>query len=380
MQDLPGEPVPPDPAPRRRWPQGAPGTSRLKLGVGFGTLERGNGKPIQRESFAGPGPEVDLKLPLPRVFGDRGQRGGRPCRPTGASPQASAAEARTIMARGTRERDSLCDGQHTVSSQLRRRDAISRFSSATPTMRTSPSSSRRVIVSLKMFTLTTFSRPCAVRRVRPSRGEPAARLDVALVLVHQAAHEASAAPRDLRRVQGEALVLGELQAYRLELREPRRAAQLAPAPPHAPQQRGLVAHADLLQFDTGAEGARQVAHERAKVHPLLGGEVHDQLATIELPLGLGDLHLEAVAGHMPARLPPGPPFVLHLVPGAANLVVPRHAGGCAASASGWRTPPEDEHLRSAMLPTAVTCPRSSPRSACTMTQSPGARSSPSNRK
>ena len=70
----------------------------------------------------------------------------------------------------------------------------------------------------------------------------------------------------------------------------------------APEQRGLVAHADLLQFDARSEGAGQVAHELPEVDSFLCSEVDNQLVAVELPLGLGDLHLELVLGYELAGL------------------------------------------------------------------------------
>src|SRR6185436_16040477 len=63
--------------------------------------------------------------------------------------------------------------------------------------------------------------------------ERAAELDVRLVLVAEAALEAPAHPRELRRVERQALLLRHLDRDRLELLQPRRAAQLPPAGPDA---------------------------------------------------------------------------------------------------------------------------------------------------
>src|SRR5262245_37549822 len=58
-------------------------------------------------------------------------------------------------------------------------------------------------------------------------------LGVRLVLVAEAALEASAHAGELRRVQGEPLLLRHLDRDCLELVQPRRAAELAPAGAHA---------------------------------------------------------------------------------------------------------------------------------------------------
>src|SRR5256884_4384910 len=128
-------------------------------------------------------------------------------------------------------------------------------------------------------------------------GEAFARLHVEVVLVAEAAEQAPAAARDLRRVERQVLILGERQAYGPELRQPARAAVLAAAPAHAVEPFGFVARPDLAQLDARVEQARQVPHQRAEVHALLGREVDRELLLVPLPLGIGDLHREIVLAH-----------------------------------------------------------------------------------
>lgn len=61
-----------------------------------------------------------------------------------------------------------------------------------------------------------------------------------------------------------------------------RAAERTAADAEAAEHFGLVAHADLTQLDAGAEHAREVAHELAKVHAPLGGEEEHDLAPSKL--------------------------------------------------------------------------------------------------
>ncbi len=77
-----------------------------------------------------------------------------------------------------------------------------------------------------------------------------------------------------------------------------------PQRPTPAEPRRLVAHADLAQLDPGAEGRRQVAHQLAEVDPLLGGEVDGELVAVPLPLGVADLHQQAVGPH-PLDAPSG---------------------------------------------------------------------------
>src|SRR5207249_2919353 len=85
------------------------------------------------------------------------------------------------------------------------------------------------------------------------------------------AMQSPASSRDLRRVEGEVLVLGERQAHRPQLRQPAGAAVLAAAAAHPVEPLGLVACADLPQLDARVKQAREVPHQGAEVHPLFGG-------------------------------------------------------------------------------------------------------------
>jgi hypothetical protein len=134
-------------------------------------------------------------------------------------------------------------------------------------------------------------------------GEALALLDVEVVFVAQRTHQAAARAADLRRVQREVLVLGDVQVHRAELGEPGRRAVLAAAAADAREALGLVAHADLLELDARAEVRGQVAHEGAEVDALLGREVERELAAVPLPLGVGDLHGERVQPHALGALP-----------------------------------------------------------------------------
>src|SRR5690606_1417754 len=169
----------------------------------------------------------------------------------------------------------------------------------------------------------------------PGRANPAAlareaapRLDVRLVLVHQAAHQTAATSADLRRVERQPLVLRELERYRLQLGEPRRAAQLSAAAAHAAEQRGLVPHADLLQLDPGAERTREVPHELTEVDALLGREIDDELVAVELPFGFRHLHAELVLLYERASLHADPVLVVPERVEPPHLVgpcLPQHA-------------------------------------------------------
>ena len=109
-------------------------------------------------------------------------------------------------------------------------------------------------------------------------------LDVVGVLVDEAALEAAALARDLRRVEREVLILRHLDRDGRELRQERRAAELAPARADAAHHLGLVAHAHLAHLDARVNAAREVAHEVAEIDALLGREVERRAvaATVQL--------------------------------------------------------------------------------------------------
>ena len=149
-------------------------------------------------------------------------------------------------------------------------------------------------------------------------GEAPAGGDIELVLVLEAAEQATASARDLAGVEGEMLVLGEPQVDRRKLLEPRRAAVLAAAASDAGQPRGLVADADLPELDAGAEQRGEVPDEGAEVDALLRGEVDGELVPIPLPFGVAHLHHQVVRAHALDHLPAG------VVLGATILVVHPH--------------------------------------------------------
>src|SRR6202011_5030320 len=110
--------------------------------------------------------------------------------------------------------------------------------------------------------------------------ETLATLDVELVLVAQAAHQAPARAGDLRRIERQTLILGNAEIDGSELGEPRRGAILASAAAYAIQSLGLIAHPDLFQLDAGAEERREIAHQVAEIDALVGREVERELLPI----------------------------------------------------------------------------------------------------
>src|SRR5437764_4241119 len=131
--------------------------------------------------------------------------------------------------------------------------------------------------------------------VAPGRRQAALELQIRLILVPHAALEPTALTRELRLVEREPLLLHHLDGDGLELPEPRRAAELAPADAEPAGHLGLVARPDLLHLHARAERLRERARQLAKIHPILGEEVEGRLRPVERPLRLDELHREATA-------------------------------------------------------------------------------------
>src|SRR5258706_2473101 len=121
--------------------------------------------------------------------------------------------------------------------------------------------------------------------------------DVVLILVRQAAHQPAANARDLGGIERQVLLFGHLDGNDVELGEPGAATQRLAAHADAPEELGVVARADLSQLDARVKLGGEVAHQRAKVHPLLRREVEGEAAAVVGVLRLHQLHGEAVAGH-----------------------------------------------------------------------------------
>ena len=109
-------------------------------------------------------------------------------------------------------------------------------------------------------------------------------------LVPEAALEAAAQPRQLRRVEAQVLLLGHLDRHRLERLEPRAAAQRPTARPVPAEHARLVADADLPHLDPAAELRRQFAHELPEIDPPFRREVEHQAGAVVQLLDARQLH------------------------------------------------------------------------------------------
>src|SRR5205085_10792124 len=133
--------------------------------------------------------------------------------------------------------------------------------------------------------------------------EAFALLDIELVLVAEAAHEATARARDLRGIERQALILRDAEIDGTQFRQPGARAVLPPAAPDTIESFGLVTDADLLQLNARPEHRREVADQITEIDALLGREVKRELFPIPLPLGVRDLHDELICLDALHRLP-----------------------------------------------------------------------------
>ena len=120
------------------------------------------------------------------------------------------------------------------------------------------------------------------------------------------------------------LVFGEREAYGSELGQPGGAAILLAAAPHPAEPLGFVTRADLAQLDPGVQRLGEVAHQLAKINPLLGGEIDGELLPVPLPFRVAHLHVEVAGAHplmdRAAGIPLGAPELVggpHVVRGGA---------------------------------------------------------------
>src|SRR5690349_7520485 len=96
-------------------------------------------------------------------------------------------------------------------------------------------------------------------------------------LIAQAALQAAAESRELRRIEAQVLLLGHFDRDRLERLQERRAADRTAARAVAADDLRLVAHADLPHLDSGAELARELPDQLAEVNSRVGREIENQL-------------------------------------------------------------------------------------------------------
>src|SRR5260370_28490056 len=122
-------------------------------------------------------------------------------------------------------------------------------------------------------------------------------------LVTQAALQAAALPRQLRRVQAEVLLFRHLDRDGLERAQPGRAAERTAAGAVAAEHLRLVADADLPHLDPHVELRGQIADELPEVHARFRRVIEDEARAVEDVLHLRQLHREPALADLELRHP-----------------------------------------------------------------------------
>src|SRR5947199_268618 len=120
-------------------------------------------------------------------------------------------------------------------------------------------------------------------------------------LVAKTALEPAAQAGELGRIQAQVLLLGHLDGDGLERLQERRAAERTAAGTVPAVHLGLVANTDLPHLDPRPELRRELAHELAEVDPAVGGEIEEQLRSVERLLDACQLHPQSVLADLQER-------------------------------------------------------------------------------
>src|SRR5712691_12061358 len=120
-------------------------------------------------------------------------------------------------------------------------------------------------------------------------------------LVTETALEPAAQAGELRWIQAQVLLLGHLDRDGLERLQERRAAERTAAGTVPAVHLGLVANTDLPHLDPRPELRRELAHELAEVDPAVGGEIEEQLRSVERLLDACQLHPQSALADLQER-------------------------------------------------------------------------------
>src|SRR5208337_4989526 len=120
---------------------------------------------------------------------------------------------------------------------------------------------------------------------------------VGFVLELEAAHEPTAGPGYLCRVEAQVLFLSHLNGDGMEILQKCRTAQRPPTAPKAAHHFCLVANSDLAQFDTGPQPSDQVFEKFSKIYPAVCSKVEYDLAAVEEVFHVHKVHREFVGGN-----------------------------------------------------------------------------------
>ena len=125
-------------------------------------------------------------------------------------------------------------------------------------------------------------------------------VDVGVVLVHHAAFQLRALPREFLGVERDLLCACGTRRDARETRDPRCTAQLAAAGAQSSDAARLLPGADLLHLDADVEPLGEDLDQLAEVDALVGDVVEDRLDLVALILHVADFHVEPhVGGDLP---------------------------------------------------------------------------------
>lgn len=116
---------------------------------------------------------------------------------------------------------------------------------------------------------------------------------ISLRLVLEAAHEPAAHTRDLAGIEGQVLLFCHFDGNGNKIREPGVAAKRSAAASVAAQDLGLIADADLAQFDSGTENAGKVLDKLTEVDASVRSEIKEDLSIVKGVFRVDQLHFEA---------------------------------------------------------------------------------------
>ena len=111
-----------------------------------------------------------------------------------------------------------------------------------------------------------------------------------MVFIFQTAHQTAADTGNLRRIQGQALVLRHADRHRLEVTKEGCAAQRTTAAANTAEHLCLIAHANLTQLDTGAENGSKVLYQLTEINTAISSEVENNLVHIKRKLYINQAH------------------------------------------------------------------------------------------
>ena len=125
-------------------------------------------------------------------------------------------------------------------------------------------------------------------------GKLAVQFLVSVFLIFQTAHQSAADSGDLRRIQGQILLLRHLDGYRYEIRQIAVAAQRPSTDADTTADLCLITDTNLTQLDTSLEHTCQILYQFAEVDTSIRRKIEQHLVIIKRILRIDQLHFQTV--------------------------------------------------------------------------------------